>query len=266
MAEITKYEINPRLILRPPAFNEWGAPPVSIGVSLRRPLLAVDLSANRLSISLALEQVEIEEAALPPLGGWEPISTNPLDIARLPDNIARGATGGPQFSTIVLSSRGGREQRTRLQELSKYQFDISYGIRKKEDIDAVRDFFLSAGGRHRIFRFRDLTDYQSVDHEYAIADGISTKYKLGKIYKYGEESYFRPIRQPLPGVIFNPVGTFNYYTGYVTYASPPAQGTSLKWTGDFDLLVRFDIDELDIHVEYIQRQDIPSIPLIEVRV
>jgi uncharacterized protein (TIGR02217 family) len=51
---------------------------------------------------------------------------------RFPDAVARGATGGPEYSTDVVSVASGYEQRNQNWDLARGRWDISTGIRTRE--------------------------------------------------------------------------------------------------------------------------------------
>jgi uncharacterized protein (TIGR02217 family) len=54
-------------------------------------------------------------------------------------------------------------------------------------------------------------------------------------------------------------------TGLVTFDAPPASGAVISAGFEFDVPVRFDTDRLDIALSRFRAGDIPSIPLIELK-
>ena len=82
-----------------------------------------------------------------------------LDIS-FPPFIARGATGGPAFSTTVVTLASGAEQRNALWAGARGRWNISTGIRTRAQMLDVIAFFHIVKGRAWSFRFKDWNDYE----------------------------------------------------------------------------------------------------------
>ena len=91
---------------------------------------------------------------------------------RFPDAIARGAIGGPEFSTDVIAVASGYEQRNVNWSAARAKFDISTGIRTREQMAEVIAFFRARRGRAYGFRFRDWNDFDATGEALA-SDGGS---------------------------------------------------------------------------------------------
>lgn len=83
---------------------------------------------------------------------------------RFPDAIARGATGGPEYSTDIITVASGFEQRNINWQASRARYDIGTGIRTREQMAEVIAFFRARKGRAYGFRFRDWTDFDAAGH------------------------------------------------------------------------------------------------------
>jgi uncharacterized protein (TIGR02217 family) len=168
---------------------------------------------------------------------------------RFPDHIAIGATGGPEFSTTVVQSIGGQEQRTGHFLYPKHNWDISPGVRTNADFMAVRAFFLNARGRLHGWRFKDNSDYACLHTEGVVTGLTSTTFQLFKAYPSGAQTMLRKIAKPVTGTVEIRVSgsvtaaTVNTVTGVVTIASAPA-AADVTWSGQFDVPMRFDFDQL----------------------
>ena len=220
--------------------------------------LRVELSLGRPSMPLAPETLTSALSLGAPAVLL--LDTGGSDTARLPVDIERGAVGGPAFVTRVSTSRSGREQRNAL-VLARQRWEIGYGLASASDYAMVRDFFYARRGRLRSFRFRDWTDYQVTDEVYGTGDGVTTTFQLSRDY----DGYARAITRPVDPITTTPPATsVSYETGQVVFASPPASGVSLTWTGEFDVPVRFDDDELAARVTHTDAISVDSITLLEV--
>lgn len=187
-----------------------------------------------------------------------------FDDVRLPDDIERGAVGGPVFNTEITDLRSGFEQRRAVWSRARQRWDIGYAIQHAVDYHRVRDFFYARQGRFRGFRFKDWSDYSVTDEQFAVADGTSTVYRLVKEYTSGGVTYVRLITRPVMGATASGGGAIDLGTGAVTYGAAPASGTALTWTGEFDVPVRFDVDELNANILHLDALGVPSIPVLEI--
>jgi uncharacterized protein (TIGR02217 family) len=201
---------------------------------------------------------------------------------RFPDNISRGARGGPERRTQIVEMASGDEERNGSWADSRRRYDASYGIRKADDLAAVTAFFEARRGRLYGFRWKDWADYKSglpsaiitaVDQPIGTGTGAATTFQLGKRYSSGAQFWTRTITKPVAGTValaLNGVAqitgwTINTTTGVVTFATAPAPGIAITAGFEFDVPVRFDTDTLDVTLDFERLGSITSISLIEVR-
>jgi uncharacterized protein (TIGR02217 family) len=201
---------------------------------------------------------------------------------RFPDSISRGAKGGPERRTRIVELASGDEERNASWANSRRRYDVSYGVRRADDLAAVVAFFEARNGRLHAFRFKDWSDYKSclpsaapaaTDQIIGTGNGSTTAFQLVKTYASGAQSWARAIIKPVAGTVtvsLNGVAqgagwSVNTTTGIVTFAVPPATGAVIRAGFEFDVPVRFDTDELPVTLDIERTGSIPSIPLIEVR-
>lgn len=207
---------------------------------------------------------------------------------RLPDDVERGATGGPGFKTRILELESGFEQRNIDWSQSRGRWDISYGLMQMEDdilethVHAVRDFFFARQGRAFGFRFKDWSDFEIGDYTnptadnqaIGIGDDATTIFQIFKRYTSGSINYDRLIKKLVSGTVVvlldNVVQgagfTINLNTGEITFSVAPTAGQIVQVALEYDVPVRFDDDNLKISVETFMSGGIPPIPLIELRI
>jgi uncharacterized protein (TIGR02217 family) len=201
---------------------------------------------------------------------------------RFPDNISRGARGGPERRTQVVELANGREERNSPWANSRRRYDAAYGIRRADDLAAVIAFFEARRGRLHGFRWKDWADYKSClpsaepgpeDQFLGQGDGAATAFQLVKLYASGAQSWTRAITKPVTdsvqialGGVPQPSGwTVDVTTGIVTFDVPPADGVAVTAGFTFDVAVRFDSDELPVTLDIERLGSITSIPLVEIR-
>jgi len=80
---------------------------------------------------------------------------------RFPDNISRGARGGPERRTQIVELASGDEERNASWANSRRRYDAAYGVRRADDLASVVAFFEARNGRLYGFRWKDWGDYKS---------------------------------------------------------------------------------------------------------
>ncbi|MGY6708365.1 MAG: phage distal tail protein, Rcc01695 family [Rhizobiaceae bacterium] len=205
---------------------------------------------------------------------------------RFPAGVAFGATGGPErINEIVLLTSGFEQRNQRLAD-SRRRYDAGTGIRTLDDLHAVLSFFEARRGSLFAFRFRDPFDFKSCrpgeavsphDQPIGTGDGVRTVFQLIKGHGGGAEAYERPITKPVAGTVRVAVGgveraspgdfAVNHLTGEVSFAAGavPAAGAAVTAGFEFDVPVRFDIDQIAVSLAAFEAGQIPTIPLMEVK-
>jgi uncharacterized protein (TIGR02217 family) len=187
---------------------------------------------------------------------------------RFPDAVARGATGGPEYSTDVVSVASGYEQRNQNWDLARGRWDISTGIRTREQMAEVIAFFRARKGRAYGFRFKDWSDFQ-VEGQALALTASPLVWQLVKRYASGGSEEARIITKPVAGSVVVRVDgnivspAIDHLTGRVTFDTEPAVQPYADF--EFDVPVRFDSDHLAVTMRHFDSAIVPSIPLIEIR-
>ena len=201
---------------------------------------------------------------------------------RFPDDISRGARGGPERRTQIIELASGDEERNASWANSRRRYDAAYGIRRADDLAVVVAFFEARNGRLYGFRWKDWADYKSclpsgtpaaTDQAIGTGDGMTTDFQLVKVYRSGSQSWTRTITKPVSGTVLVAIDGAEQTSGWsvdttigiVTFTSAPAAGAIITAGFEFDVPVRFDTDTLDVTLDVERLGSITSIPLIEVR-
>lgn len=201
---------------------------------------------------------------------------------RFPDNISRGARGGPERRTQIVELASGDEERNASWANSRRRYDVAYGIRRADDLAAAVAFFEARNGRLYGFRYKDWADYKSglpsqavtpIDQRIGTGDGSTTTFALVKRYASGGQSWARTIGKPVAGTVRVAVNSVEQASGWaldgttgtVTFAAAPSAGMAITAGFEFDVPVRFDTDMLDVTLDLERLGSITSIPLMEIR-
>ena len=203
---------------------------------------------------------------------------------RFPTDIARGARGGPERLTQIVTLASGREVRNSRWAHSRRRYDAGVGIRTLDALAAVVAFFEERRGRLYGFRWRDRLDWKSgppsqahaaTDQIIGTGNGVTATFQLCKHYGTGIATYRRPITKPLPGEVLVAVDgaavdpahvASDATTGLVTFAAGhlPGPGAVVSAGFLFDVPVRFDIDAIEVDLSAFEAGEIPRIPIVEI--
>ena len=195
---------------------------------------------------------------------------------QFPTDIAYGATGGPEFSTDIVETFGGYEQRNINWSASRGRWDVSSGIKTLSQLETLIAFFRARQGKAVGFRFKDWSDYSVTAGNIGTGDNSETDFQLRKQYTSGSVTVNRAITKPVAGsyTIYVDAAeqtetthyTLDTATGIVSFVSAPADSAVITADFEFDVPVRFDTDSLGISIDTYQLGQWGNIPIVEIRV
>jgi uncharacterized protein (TIGR02217 family) len=204
---------------------------------------------------------------------------------RFPAALSLGSSGGPERRTEIVALANGFEERNSPWAHSRRHYDAGLGVRSLDDMAEIVAFFEARHGQLHGFRWKDWTDWKSClpsaepgifDQEIGRGDGTTTTFQLTKSYRSGPQAYTRPITKPVNGsvrvavggqeVVAGPDFSVDTRSGLVSLVVAPAQDVLVTAGFAFDVPVRFDTDRIATSLAGFSAGEIPSIPVIEVRV
>jgi uncharacterized protein (TIGR02217 family) len=204
---------------------------------------------------------------------------------RFPASLSFGAVGGPERRTEIVTLANGYEERNSPWSQSRRRFDAGMGLRSLDDVAALIAFFEARAGQLHAFRWKDWSDFKSslpnsavtpADQRIGTGDNADVTFDLVKAYVSGAQTHLRRIVKPVFGTVRVAVGgderqesidwTVNLATGRITFAEPPETGAAVTAGFEFDVPVRFDTDRIASSVASFRAGEVPSVPVVEVRV
>lgn len=204
---------------------------------------------------------------------------------RFPPGLSFGAAGGPERRTEIVTLSNGFEERNAPWEHSRRRFDAGAGLRSMDDMSKLIAFFEARRAQLYGFRWKDWSDFKSclpsrevgpLDQDLGRGDGITRVFQLVKTYASGEQSYLRPIRKPVKGTVQVALAadpkvetlefTVDTDSGLITFVAPPDIDVRVTAGFEFDVPVRFDTDRIETSISTFNAGEVPSIPVIEVRI
>jgi uncharacterized protein (TIGR02217 family) len=192
---------------------------------------------------------------------------------RFPDNIAYGATGGPEFATTVVVTGAGHEQRNVNWAEARGRWDVGSGLKNQQQLDALIAFFRARKGKAYGFRFKDWTDFKATGQVIGVGDDTETEFQIVKHYPSGTVTEVRTITKPVAGTVRIYLDGVEQLAGWsvdttvgiVTFGTPPAQDVEITADFEFDVPVRFDIDHMAVTIETYKLHRWQQIPIVELR-
>lgn len=203
-----------------------------------------------------------------------------FDAVDFPLAIGREAQVITEFSTQVITSPSGHEQRASEWAEARMRYDAGPGVRSEGDVRILAAFFRARRGAARGFRFRDPFDASSSsdggppsanDQRLGAGDGARMLFALVKRYGAGPEAQVRRILHPVTGsvtVALDGVPTDGFTltsAGEIMLDVPPLAGAIVTAGFLFDVPVRFAEDQLEVSRATFLAGELARVPLIEVR-
>lgn len=200
-----------------------------------------------------------------------------FDDVLFPIAIGREASVEPGFSTAIVTTAGGGEQRNADWADARMRYDAGPGVRGEAELGELIAFFRARHGAAKGFRFRDPFDDSSngmtglpgaADQLLGLGDGVRTDFALVKDY----DGQRRRITRPVAGSVRVSVGGVEQVSGWtlgplgvLTLAVAPATGAEVRAGFRFDVPVRFEEDRLQVSRATFMAGEAASVKLVEVR-
>ena len=161
-------------------------------------------------------------------------------------------TKTPRFKTSVQQASSGKEIRLALMSYPIWEFTLTFevlrGANGFSEIQTLMGFVLARLGMWDSFLFDDPSDDTAANTSFGAGDGSTTAFQLTR----SMGGFTEPIQNlnSAPTIYINGTPTTAYTmgsTGIVTFASAPAAGAALTWSGTYYFRCRFmdDITEFE---------------------
>lgn len=167
------------------------------------------------------------------------------------------ATVAPRFSTRIQSAVSGRETRAAFMAYPLWDVSLAYEFLRATaaapELDTLAGFFLQMRGSWDNFLVAVPNDNAVTDMAFGTGNGASAAFQLTRTRGAGGFGFVEPVQNlnvlgavKVAGVT-KTLGTD--YTvsgaGLVTFATPPAAGAALTWSGSYYYRCRFLHDQAD---------------------
>ena len=243
-------------VLRPDQSAEWSAIDAAAETARARGVAATFLWALPQVVRDGFVHFDTGEQAV-----------QDFDDVLFPIELGREAEVAPAFSTAIVTSAGGVEQRSAGWAEARTSYDVGPGIRSEADIATLLGFFRARMGPARGFRLRDPFDAAGTDEAIGTGDGQLRRFAL--VRHYGDTA--RRITRPAAGSVSVTVGgvaTQGFAVtdgGWIELDAAPTTGVVVTASFAFDVPVRFAEDRLSVTRATFLAGNAAQVPLIEVR-
>lgn len=202
--------------------------------------------------------------------------TNNFIEKQFPVDISYGSSGGPEYFTEVLNTTSGSEIRSSKIYNPKMKFNISTGVKNKQQIDQIIQFFRCCKGRNIAFRYKDWNDFKGQNEPMKTIDDNTLQ--LLKTYNLNEKIVEeRIITKPVKNTVIIQLNgeiipdtqlNIDYTTGRITLLNHKVNQRNTRFTAnfEFDVPVRFNTDYLPVTIENNNFYSLPEIELVEVKI
>lgn len=200
-----------------------------------------------------------------------------------PTPLSYGTSTIPTYSTRIVGSGTGWEQRNGNWQSTLVRGDAAMVVKSQGELDELFNFFHVVRGMLEAFQYKDWGDYKSVGayDDIAFGDqvilasavGGETTLDLIKTYQEGTYSTVRTITQPVESTVLVGVNGveliqgvgFTMVDGQVVLTDPLVAGDSVTSGYEYNIPARFDSDELSTSLEAYMLNN-TTVPIVEIRV
>ena len=181
--------------------------------------------------------------------------------------IQWGVQKSPQFNTATYRAVSGYEVRAARMQYPLWTFTLSYEFLRDGaygEIETLMGFFLQQRGSFSAFCYSDPSDNAVVNQTFATGDGVTSTFPLTRAYG----GFVEPVQnlngtpEIFVGGVLQTPAAFSIVNGQVTFATPPAVGAVLSWTGAFFYRVRFVNDHADFNQFMYQLYELKQIAFV----
>jgi uncharacterized protein (TIGR02217 family) len=163
----------------------------------------------------------------------------------------------PVFRTLITDLQNGDEYRNADWIECRHRATAPFLNISKDAYREIKRMFLVCRGMLHAFRFEDELDNTATDEVFGLGDGTTDEFQLLKVSEADGVEYQRNVYAirigSVPTITVDGVPTtaftVNYRTGKVLFDTPPALNAVLRWSGEFDLWVRFATDEIPFSLD-----------------
>lgn len=172
---------------------------------------------------------------------------------RLLDSVSYGTVYGEGFSTDLKIMRNKTESRNMQWSESRGTYTLVFNALLEEDRAKVMKVFRTCRGMGIGFRLKNWVDYKAKNETLGVMTDNTQSFQLKITSFAGGYTTIKTIRKPVVGRVKvysngNEVSAVVDYTkGVITVTA--AIGSTISWSGEYDIPVRFDNDDIQWSVD-----------------
>ena len=167
-----------------------------------------------------------------------------------------GWEGGPEFSTRIVTMANGFERRNADWAEARRKFSLPFINLSRDRYLPILNMFYAARGQLHCFLYRDPLDHEAENEFIGLGDGVEVEFQLSKLtnvdgFIYQRNVYAIPDSESIVVTVNNVVTavTVDKDRGTILFAAPPELNAQIRWSGIFDVWVRFNSDYLPFSLD-----------------
>jgi uncharacterized protein (TIGR02217 family) len=154
----------------------------------------------------------------------------------------------PSSATVLHKTSSGKKSALQLYTFPEYQYTLDIEVLRQfsslTEFATFLGFINGLRGQGGVFYFTDPDDSQVTLQANGSGDGVTTQFQLVRALG----GFSEPVQSVngTPTIYLNGVATAAFTlgaTGIVTFATPPASGAAIAWSGNYYWLCRLDADD-----------------------
>lgn len=182
-----------------------------------------------------------------------PVASNPVFPSTSLVGLALPVVRTPIWQTLTQLSLGGVDVPNAPWTYGRYRWSVHFEFLRQgaayQELQSLMGFFNRMAGRYGVFQYDDPQDNTTpADQAFGTGDSTTTAFQLVRTRGSFVEPVFaiNTVTNVKVATVLQASSTYSVSNkGIVTFASPPANGSGLTWTGTFLWFCRFDKDEVD---------------------
>lgn len=186
--------------------------------------------------------------------------------AVLADHLSVGFRVSPLWLTSRRPAISGYEQTNRMRRRPRRIYRFNAAEARVEHLREIYQHYNERNGGNRSFPLKDWTDNTATNQLFATGDGTTARHRLRKIYGTYQWEIMCPVEDTLV-ITANgtPTTAFTIDGGDLTFDPIIGAGVELRWSGDFNVPVKYISDEPEFRVLAVNAEwgDITSLDCIE---
>lgn len=166
--------------------------------------------------------------------------------------LSWGVSRKPIWNNRAQKTASGRRTVVEYSSYPMYLWTLRFNVLRQystlTEMEELLGFFNQMRGIADLFLYKDIADYNCTNEPFGTGDGTTKKFQLQRAFG----GHTEPVYAPKVGLSIRKAGVVQASgytvseTGLVEFATAPANGAALDWTGEFYFRCAFTQDSMEL--------------------